>query len=364
MKVSDVVTVLESLAPPSLATKWDNVGLLIGDEGRPAGRLMLCIDLTEPVLAEAIASKVRMVMAYHPVIFKDVSRVTRSAQPVVYEAARRGIAVYSMHTALDAAPGGTHDVLAGVLGLEAPAPLEPVDGAANCKIVVFVAPDHVAAVSRAAFDAGAGRIGDYTQCSFRTGGIGTFRGGAATNPTVGKAGQFEQAEELRLEVIAPCRCVAGVVAAVRAAHSYEEPAIDVYPLAPALEGHGMGRIGPLRRPAAPKALIERVKRAAKLTKLLVASAGRDTVTTAAVAAGACGSLYKAAVAAGATFYLTGEMRHHDALAAAAAGMTVVCMGHSNSERITLPVLKRRIRKALPALDVVISRRDRDPFQIV
>ncbi|MCK4277498.1 MAG: Nif3-like dinuclear metal center hexameric protein, partial [Phycisphaerae bacterium] len=123
MKVRDVVDVLETVAPPDLAAEWDNVGLLIGDGEAVARKLMLCIDLTEDVLGEAIRAGAKMVMAYHPVIFKPVSRLTSDSAPVVCEALRQGISVYSMHTALDAAPGGTNDVLADAMGLDARAPL-------------------------------------------------------------------------------------------------------------------------------------------------------------------------------------------------------------------------------------------------
>ena len=271
MKVSEVVEVVETLAPPELAAEWDNVGLLVGRAGATANRLMLCIDLTEDVLVEAAAAKAQMVLAYHPVIFKPLRRLTAEASPVVYAAARRGMSVYCMHTALDAAKGGTNDVLAELLGLVDRRALEPAAAGERCKIVVFVQAENLSQVSDAAFAAGAGRIGDYSNCSFLAPGIGTFRGGEQTHPTIGLAGRREATEELRLEFVAPQARAGEVIAAVRAAHTYEEPAIDIYPLAALPDGCGMGRIGRLRRPATAKVLIGRIKKATGLKNVLVSN---------------------------------------------------------------------------------------------
>jgi len=371
MNVSDVVRALESLAPPELAAEWDNTGLLVGDRTAAVKRLMLCIDLTQEVLGEALAARAQMAMAYHPPIFKPISSVTASAQPVVFAAARRGVAVYSVHTVLDAAPGGTNDVLADAMGMVQRRPLEPVVRETRCKVVVFVKPEDLARVSHAAFAAGAGLIGEYENCAFFGYGVGSFCGGPGTHPAVGQAGRQEVTEELRLEVVAPNDKVPAVVQAVRAAHSYEEPAIDVYPLRDHPAGSGLGRIGRLARPMTVRGLIARVKKAAGLRNVLVA--GRPSrkggprkpalVSRVACCAGSCGDLFRKAAAEGATFYLTGEMRHHDALAAEAAGMTVVCLGHSNSERLALAGLAKRLKLLLPRLDVRTSALDRDPFEI-
>lgn len=373
MKVQDVVRALEAYAPVALAAEWDNVGLLLGDARSSVARILFCIDLTEPVLDEALACKAQMVMAYHPPIFKPVSRLTAAQTPVLYRAARAGLAVYSVHTALDAAPGGTNDVLAGVLGMTGARPLEPLTRQGQCKIVVFVPPDDLSRVAEAAFSAGAGRIGNYHDCAFFVHGIGAFCGGRGTHPTHGRAGRHEVGEEMRLEIIAPRTSAAAVVAAIRAAHSYEEPAVDVYPLDEFPEGCGMGRVGALERPASVDALVARVKKAVGLSKIMVARASRagkaagkagGKIVTAACGAGSCGNLYKHALAAGAGFYLTGEMRHHDALACAAAGMTVACVGHSNSERLALGALADRVKHILPKLSALVSRRDKDPFEVV
>ncbi len=364
MNVRDICRTFEEIAPLAYAAEWDNVGLLIGDGASRVGKLMLCIDLTADVLDEAFAAKAQMVMAYHPVIFKTVSRVTADAAPVVYRAARKGLAVYSMHTALDCAAGGTNDVLAGVLGATDCRPLEVVEPG-RCKIVTFVPNEDLSAVADAAFAAGAGVIGEYSECSFFSHGIGTFHGSEASRPTVGEAGRHEAVEENRLEMVAPRSAVAAVCQAIRSEHSYEEPAIDVYPLEATNARRGLGRVGRLAKPTPLSILTERLKKKLGLRHILQAGPNDDRpVGVVAVAAGSCGSMWRQAAAAGATLYVTGEMKHHEALAAAAAGLSVICLGHSNSERITLKHLAERLGEALPKLDVQLSTADRDPFKII
>lgn len=367
MNVRDICRVLEEIAPLSLAAEWDNTGLLAGDSRTTVRKMLLCIDLTPAVLSEALRVGAEMVMAYHPVIFQSLSRVTPDAAPVVYEAIRRGVAVYCPHTALDAAPGGTNDVLANVLELQDRRPLEPVREGEKCKIVVFLPAEDLSSVAGAAFACGAGVIGEYRGCSFIGHGVGTFYGSEKTHPAVGQAGRHEAAEEVRLEVIAPKERAEEICRAIRAVHSYEEPAIDVYPLLDVSGASGMGRVGRLARPASLETILRRIKKSLGLSRVLVAGGDgfrRRRIGLAAVAAGSAGAMWKSAVAAGATLYLTGEMRHHDALAATAAGMCVVCVGHSHSERLALKCLAIQIADRCPKLRVSLAKSDRDPFEIV
>lgn len=378
MKVSEIVRAIETIAPVRLAESWDNVGLLVGDAQAEVKKLMLCIDLTEAVLAEAHAARAGMVMAYHPPIFKGITRVTAESCPVVYGAARSGMAVYSCHTALDAVPGGMNDVLADAMGLTSRRPLRASVQAGRHKVVVFVPPDDLSRVSGAAFEAGAGAIGNYSNCAFFSHGIGMFRGEDGTDPAIGQAGEQQATEEVRLEFVAEASRLAEVCEAIRQAHRYEEPAIDVFPMVTFPEGCGQGRVGRLPRPMTIQAMVERIKKALGVSRVFLAArpgpggsgrtrkgGGRGAlVAQAACAAGAGGSLFREAAAAGATFYLTGEMKHHDALAAVAAGLTVVCAGHSHTERIALGHVADKIKLMAPKLAVQLSSRDHDPFEVV
>ena len=175
MIVADLVRVMETLAPTHLAAPWDNVGLLVGDPSRSVGRVLLTIDCRRSVVEEAVRGGYGAIVSYHPPIFEAQKRFV--AGSVAYEAARADVAIYSPHTALDAADGGTNDVLADALGMTERAPLQTFDPPdAEYKLVTFVPEGDVEAVSRALFAAGAGRIGKYTSCSFRSPGTGTFFG--------------------------------------------------------------------------------------------------------------------------------------------------------------------------------------------
>jgi dinuclear metal center YbgI/SA1388 family protein len=349
MKVAEVVKALERIAPPGLAEDWDNVGLLVGDADAEVRKLLLCIDLTAAVIDEARRLRAEMVMAYHPVIFSPISRLTAQQTPVAYRSASAGLAVYSVHTAFDAAVGGTNDALADCLNLKDRRPLQPARCAGQCKIIVFVPPDDLSRVSESAFAAGAGHIGNYRDCAFFCHGIGAFLGGPGSRPTVGRAGRHEAAEELRLEIIAPISRAAEVCRAIRDSHSYETPAIDVYPLEDFPAGCGMGRIGRCQRTMSLEAIVASIKRGLGVSKVSIAvpprrKKGGGKIVTVACFAGAGRSGCHDAIAAGADLFLTGELPHHDALAATAAGMHVVCVGHSNSERIALASLARQLAK--------------------
>jgi dinuclear metal center YbgI/SA1388 family protein len=368
VRIADIVAELERIAPTARAAEWDNTGLLLGEANAEVSRALLTIDVTDAVLDEALKKECGLVIAYHPPLFKPISRLTADSAPLLWRAARQNLALYALHTALDVVPGGANDVLAEVLGLRNLRPLEPLADESECKVVTFTPADALAEVAAAGFRSGAGRIGEYSECAFFSHGLGTFRGSEASRPAVGQAGRSEVAEELRLEMICPLGRSAEVVSAIRQAHPYEEPPVEVYPLRQRPPGWGLGRVGVLAEPATLKELIARIKDRTGLEHLLLASgqgaSPRRKIRTAACCCGSCGSSFRKAVAAGAQLYLTGEMRHHDALAAAAAGMHAVCLGHSNSERMVLGRLVDRLAGALPELTCLPSRRDRDPFEIV
>ena len=366
MKLTDLVDAMDKIAPTRYAESWDNVGLLVGDPQQSITRAMLTIDYTPEVAAEVVEQKCDVVIAYHPPIFEALKRlVVGSTGGSMYEAIRRGIAIYSPHTALDVADGGTNELLADVLELRDRVPLKLAQPkVTQCKLVTFVPADRADQVSRALFDAGAGRIGQYSSCSFQTRGTGTFFGEEGTNPAVGQTGKLERVEEIRLETVVPLTNVEPVIRALRQSHPYEEPAFDLNQLAAPPEAIGLGRVGKLPGDVTGEMLINRIKRELEIDHVLVAGDASRLVRKAAVCAGACGSLLDDALAQDVDLYLTGEMRHHDALKAAARGMTVVCTLHSNSERASLKRLAQRLSDQLKPMQFLLSRQDRDPFAVM
>jgi dinuclear metal center YbgI/SA1388 family protein len=368
MKLREVVNILEGIAPLELAEEWDNVGLLAGDLSQTVRKVMLTIDLTKEVLTEAQKEKVDLLLAYHPPIWEPLKRIVarQGTSPLLYEAIRSGMAVYALHTALDAARGGVNDVLAEIVGIaEAESLVKPtVQTGKMCKLVVFLPESDLEKVSEAIFTAGAGTIGEnarYTKCSFRCGGVGTFQGSEESTPTVGEAGRFEQAPELRLETVAPVEKIGAIVKAMLKAHSYEEVAYDVIPLLDAQSDIGLGRCGDLPKPVTVAELIERIKKKLKVKTVGLIGPQRGKIKRAAVCAGSCGSILRNVIRAGCDFYLTGELKHHHALELQEAGVTTVCVSHSVSERIILPRVAKRLKSECHGVEVLISRKDRDPF---
>ena len=364
--VSDVEKVLNKLAPPWLAQSWDNVGLLAGDRKAACKKVLLCIDLTSAVLDEAIAARCEFVFAYHPPIFRPISRLVADAEgteAIVHRAIAAGVAVYSSHTALDAAAGGTNDVLANLCGLREVEPFEyATTGEPLCKVTTFVPEAQLEQVAQALFAAGAGRIGDYEQCSYRLKGEGTFFGTEGTNPRLGRKGRLEKVAEVRLEVVAPQDRLAEVVAALRGSHPYEEPAFDVYPLL-GEPVRGIGRVGALPAGTTLGGLLARLVRSTGSKVATRVGAAGTRVRQAAVCAGAAGRLpFEKARAAACDLIVTGEIRHHDALAILRNGKTAIALGHWESERPVLEPLGRRLADQLPKLRVMVSRADTGPIE--
>lgn len=363
-RVGDVAQLLDRLAPCCLAQSWDNVGLLAGDADTPCRSLLLCVDLAPAVVQEAKTSSCGLIVAYHPPIFRPISRVLPARAEggtAIWEAVAAGIAVYSPHTALDAAPGGTNDVLAELAGVIVEGPFEFVDrGKQECKVVVFVPAGEVERVAEAMFDAGAGRIGDYMKCSYRVAGQGTFFGTETTDPTIGQKGRLEYVDEIRLESVVPADCVPAVVDAIRRSHSYEEPAFDIYPLRPE-PARGVGRIGRLKRPTTLGALARMLKRRLKLPAVELVGDESQAVKRAAVCVGSPGRLpLERPACADCDVVITGELRHHDALAFGAPGVSAVLLGHWASERPGMEALGARLREHLPGVKVHLSGADRPP----
>jgi dinuclear metal center YbgI/SA1388 family protein len=357
-----VCAFLDRFAPPTLAADWDNVGLLFGDAAAAVTRVMTCLTITPAVVAEAIDERVELIVSHHPILFRGAKRLsTASAEGrLLWPLARAGVAVYSPHTAFDNTAGGINDSLARRLGLVNVKPLRPRDGERRCKVVVFVPEADLQKVSDAMFAAGAGVIGQYEQCSFRLAGTGTFFGTAATNPTVGEKGRREDVSEWRLEVVCPELALAGVLAAMRRAHSYEEPAFDVYPLKPLPGPGGEGRVGELPAPVTLRELAATVKRELPVGSVQVIGDVSRSVTRIAIACGAAGEFLSDAVKARADVFLSGEMRFHDYLSAEAQGIALMLPGHYATERPAVEELAGRIGSEFPDLTVWASRQERDP----
>jgi dinuclear metal center YbgI/SA1388 family protein len=360
--VGALVEHLEQFAPPALAAGWDNVGLLLGERGAEVRRLMTCLTVTPESAAEAVEDGASLVVTHHPILFRGAKRLTGDTPEgrMLLALARAQVAVYSPHTAFDNTAGGINELIATRLGLTGLTPLRPQPAAAQFKVVVFVPDKDLDRVADALFAAGAGQIGQYSQCSFRLEGTGTFFGSESTNPTVGQKGRREAVREWRLEAVCPAARVGEAVAAMRRAHSYEEPAYDVYPLHAPPSSGGDGRVGTLPGPVPLAELAGRAKAALSAAVVQVVGEPGRPVRRVAIVCGAGGELLADAVRCGADVQLTGELRFHDYLEAQARGLALVLPGHYATERPGVEDLARRLQERWPDVQVWASRREQDP----
>jgi dinuclear metal center YbgI/SA1388 family protein len=360
--VATICDYLNQFAPRDLAAEWDNVGLLVGDYSQPVTRVLTCLTVTREVVEEAVRDQVQLIVSHHPVLFRGTKRLTSDSGEgrLIWPLARAGIAVYSPHTAFDNTSGGINDFLAQAMGLEKVEPLRRCDSAPQYKVVVFVPENDLKAVSEAMFQAGAGIIGDYEQCSYRLSGTGTFFGTDSTNPTIGQRGHREEVSEWRLEVVCPERQLARVLAAMRKAHSYEEPAYDVYPLKALPSGKGEGRIGELPSAVPLKQLAATAKQVLLAGGMQIVGDLERSIRRVAIACGAAGEFLSDAVKAKADLFLTGEMRFHDYLSAQNQGIALLLPGHYASERPAVEALAGQLKGQFGDLEVWASRSEKDP----
>src|ERR1700739_2779929 len=274
VRLADVIEVLDEAYPPRLAQSWDSVGLVCGDPADVLDSVTVAIDATPAVVDEV--PDAGLLLAHHPLLLRGVDTVAASTPKgaLVHRLIPTGRSLFTAHTNADSASRGVSDALAQALGLTVDGVLEPQSGAADLdKWVVYVPRENAEAVQAAVFDAGAGHIGDYSHCSWSVSGIGQFLPHDGATPAVGSVGTVERVDEDRFEVVAPARARAAVLAAMRAAHPYEEPAFDIFALVPPPGDAGLGRIGSLPQPEPLRAFVSRVGAALPQTCWGVRAAG-------------------------------------------------------------------------------------------
>jgi len=385
MTVNDLIAALESIAPLAAAEPWDRVGLHVGSGSHPLhGPVLVTIDLTERVLGEAVEAGCSAVVAYHPPIWSPLDRLTDATphQRIVRGAIEAGIAIYSPHTALDAAAGGMTEWLCE--GLSSPAgeaaegrirgdcraldPLNRTHPDRQVKIVTFVPADALDRVRAALGTAGAGGIGNYKLCSFAAPGTGTFLPEEGTHPVVGEVGSLTRVDEYRLEMVCSRAQLPLAIETLRGFHPYEEPAFDVVEVAAVPERRvGSGRRLVLDQPATVGELADRLKAhlgASSRIRLGTPWDDEDRrVKVLGVVCGAGESMFEKARAEGCEMFVSGEMKYHSVLAALHAGSGVILAGHTNTERGYLPRLARRLGEKLPGVDFRVSTLDRDLLRV-
>jgi len=335
VRLGAVIEALDAAYPPGLAQPWDSVGLVCGDPDETLSSVTVAVDATAEVV-DAVPDG-GLLLAHHPLLLRGVDTVAASTAKgaLIHRLIRSGRSLFTAHTNADAASPGVSDALADALGLTVEAVLDP--GPARHELdkwVIFVPVEHSDAVREAIFAAGAGQIGDYSHCGWSVTGTGQFLPHDGANPAIGSVGALQRVVEDRVEAVAPARLRGQVLAAMRAAHPYEEPAFDVVALAPLPSAEGLGRIGSLPQPEPLSAFVSRVRAGLPQTSWGVRAAGDPdkTVSRVAVCGGAGDSLLGAVASAGVQAYVTADLRHHPADEhRRASGVALVDVAHWASE---------------------------------
>lgn len=339
VKCQVIMDAMERLAPRCLAEEWDNVGLLVGSPAQTVRKVLICLDVTEKNVGQAVDGGADLIIAHHPFIFKPLKNL-RTDLPqgrLLRQLLRYDIAVFAAHTNLDIAGGGVNDVLAGLLGLEEVSTLAETFREELLKLAVFVPAAQADEVQAAIAKAGAGHIGNYSSCCFKTEGKGSFLPLSGTSPFIGRPGRLETVEEVKLETIVPEKLARRVVKAMLAAHPYEEAAYDLYPLKNAGRAQGLGRIGRLKEAVEAETFAREVKKALAARQVRLVKSGERKIKKAALCSGSGAEFIVKAAYAGADVLVTGDVKYHEAQKAQECGIHLIDAGHFATE---MPVVEK------------------------
>ncbi|WP_432409307.1 Nif3-like dinuclear metal center hexameric protein [Wukongibacter sp. M2B1] len=370
VKCNEIMKVLEEIAPISLAENWDNVGLQVGDKDRAIEKIMVCLELNDKIIDEAIEKDVDMIVTHHPLIFKPLKKLL-SSDPIVRvinKLIKNDINLYCAHTNLDIAIGGTSDFLASLLNLNDIKPLSITENKKYYKLVVFVPENNIEAVREAVSIAGAGSIGNYSHCTYQSKGLGTFKPLQGADPYIGEIDKVEEVEEYRLETIVAANELSRVLEAMLKAHPYEEVAYDVIPLENNIESLGIGRIGYLSMGKDLKEFALEIKNILCADSVKIIGNEKQIIKKIGICTGSGSDYIKTAYKNGCDCYITGDIKYHDAQLASDLGLCIIDAGHYETENIICTPLKNRLLKDFKKnnfdIEVVTSKININPFKTV
>lgn len=332
--IGNIIKPIEAIAPLSYQESYDNAGLQIGNINDIVSSVLLCIDVTEEVIDEAITLGAGLIISHHPLIFNGIKRLTGSnyVERCVVKAIKNNIAIYSAHTNLDAAYNGVNAKISEKLSLQNVSVLSAVHNNL-VKIMVYVPNSHAENVRTAMFDAGAGNIGNYDQCSFNVSGTGTFRGNEASQPFVGKKGELHYEDEVKIEVVAPKHLQSKIILAIKKVHPYEEVAFDIVALQNTNQRVGIGMIGELAEPQDETVFLQKIKAVFGLQTLRYSPLLGKKIKKVAVCGGSGSSFLRNAIQEHADIFISGDIKYHEYFSAENK-IVIVDIGHYESEFFT------------------------------
>lgn len=345
-KVKDIIAAMNQLAPESLAMEWDHVGLQIGSPEDDVTKVFLALDLTEGSLAEAMMCDPDMIITHHPFLFSPIQSIRTDRMPgkIIQQLLASRIALYAAHTNMDIAKGGLNDWVFTKLNLSNQVLLEQTSSEPLLKLVVYVPDNDVEKVADSLALAGAGHIGKYSHCSFRSSGIGTFKPLEGASPAIGSIGKIEQVSETRLETIVSLQKLTSVINAMIKVHPYEEVAYDVFQLHQKGETQGIGRIGELHSSIKVEEFIGQLKQVFKLETLRWVEASAPTITKVAVLTGSGASAIEEAAKNDCDALVTGDIKYHDAQLAESLDIHLFDVGHFESEICFTEIVEKHLKE--------------------
>jgi len=361
MKITELIKYLEQIAPKSFQESYDNCGLIIGDANKEISSVLIALDCTEDIINEAIQRKCDLVITHHPLVFSGLNRFSGNSytEKTVVKAIKNDIAVYAIHTNLDNIIDGVNSKIAQKLGLQNCKILDPKTGILK-KLVSFVPTQHLEKVKLSIFDAGAGQIGNYDQCSFNVDGIGTFRANEKSKPFAGEIGSIHNENETRFEVIFPNYLQSKIISALLSSHPYEEVAYDIYSLDNSHNKVGAGIIGDLSHEFTSTEFLKHLKSSLDIS-VIKFTPFENTIKKVAICGGAGGFLLKNAIYQKADVFVSSDFKYHDFFDANQQIM-IADIGHYESEKHSIELLNELILKKFPTFAVLKTETVTNPIK--
>ena len=370
--VKNIIEAMQTIAPLCLAEKWDNAGLQVGAEDWIVRKIWIALDPLPEVVEAACSKGVDLLITHHPLLFKPLKSINLSttAGSIINRALCNEMAIFSAHTNLDKVKGGINDILADIIGLKNLKVLSKPVATKKIKLVIYIPAGYEDQILKALFDSGAGEIGDYTCCSFRNRGQGTFRPGSGSKPFAGKVGEISHKDEFRIEVILKKNNLNQVLENIRKNHPYETMAYDVYPLFVSEDeaSDGLGRTGELDKQVTLLSLAKDIKQKIGLKYIKIAGHSSLKVNNIAVCSGSGSSLMYDFFASGADVYISGDLGYHNARDVETAGKGLIDIGHFASEHLFIKYLAEKLDKLLTEtgfdIEIEACEMETDPFIIL
>ena len=362
MKIKELLAVIESFAAPELQEQYDNAGLLTGNVSWECSGVLCSLDVTIDVIHEALQKKCNLIIAHHPIIFSGLKKLNGKnyVEQVIIEAIKNDMAIYAAHTNLDNVVLGVNGKIAAMIGLKDQTILQPKQRVLR-RLITFVPVDKAEEVRQAVFDAGAGHIGKYSECSFNSEGNGTFKAEEGAEPYVGEIGKRQEEKETKIEIVYPVYLEQQVVKALIDNHPYEEVAYDIFTMENVHYGIGSGIIGTLAQPMDEGAFLKKLKDVFHCSVIKHTALLGKPVQKVAICGGAGSFLTKKALQQGADFYITSDVKYHEFFDAEGK-MVLADIGHYESEQFTVELLHDLLAQKFPTFAVLKTGVNTNPVK--